>query len=618
MGRQELLDILVDEGITTGEDRELVMAYSKETDDDAIILGYVKGLPGTRRPKDIAAAIGIDVSDVQAADKRTAPPSYTLRGVGEVFEKGEGMDYEGMREALESSDEKRAESETRIETAKAAIEQALAAGEITDEQAAQWQSKLRPVLGMGQWGGDRLKNIDEVFSEISVLEDVTGAIKEDVDREAKRVGTARSEEEQERFLEAREAEERTDPFGRTGFGAAGTPAPDGEERDLLAEIPANTWLGALSQAGFLYVDDDPESDSYGAVVRSPQAPRILADEPLMDPATGRFYTNEMIEQFRDNIIRATTESLDPTTRAIAAAAVQDVIDAPLGRAPEGGGEGRAARAIRAQGYDPLTGEPLPGRMQMPQDPFLPTLFADDPFEMELYTYAPGQAQFMWDQMTASQRRSWTNDMVRSGTLDDEDAAELDPTDLTGATQVLILGYAMETSQRKQVGLRQAIVDNGHNDAAYRAKQDRADAVARAFSIPASLREIPGPKTLAQEAKDRFSRVLGREVLDDELAGLVPGLQGQYEQSTQQRIALALAAFEGDNQGLLTGAQLQQIEDPGAATSFDIEEKWASEIDLNNRREDNSTTFNRMLNATMGGRASIGGQTAAGGVQRIGR
>jgi hypothetical protein len=40
--------------------------------------------------------------------------------------------------------------------------------------------------------------------------------------------------------------------------------------------------------------------------------------------------------------------------------------------------------------------------------------------------------------------------------------------------------------------------------------------------------------------------------------------------------------------------------------------------LNERREANSDSFSRMLNATMGGRSSIGGASAAGNVQTIGR
>ena len=101
-------------------------------------------------------------------------------------------------------------------------------------------------------------------------------------------------------------------------------------------------------------------------------------------------------------------------------------------------------------------------------------------------------------------------------------------------------------------------------------------------------------------------------------GIANELTGYHTTSNQQEIALYLAAYNGDNQGLLTGAQMERIEDPGAATSFDISEKWASEIDLNKRRESNSDSFSRMLSATMGNRPSVGNLTAAPGVTQIGR
>ena len=139
-----------------------------------------------------------------------------------------------------------------------------------------------------------------------------------------------------------------------------------------------------------------------------------------------------------------------------------------------------------------------------------------------------------------------------------------------------------------------------------------------FSVPASLRSIPGSKTIAEEVKERFRRKLGREATPEELVGIAADLAGQYQASNQEHIALYLAAYNGDNQGLLTGAQMQRIEEPGASTSFDIADRWKDEIDLNKRRETNSESFSRMLSATMGNRPSVGNLTAAGGVTQIGR
>ena len=139
-----------------------------------------------------------------------------------------------------------------------------------------------------------------------------------------------------------------------------------------------------------------------------------------------------------------------------------------------------------------------------------------------------------------------------------------------------------------------------------------------FSVPAHLRHIPGDKTVAQETKARFRDKMGRDPRPDELKGIAAELTGYHETSNREQMALYLAAYNGDNGGLLTGADLKKIEEPGAATSFDIEDKWANEIDLNKRRESNSQSFGRMLNATLGGRSQIGQASAAGSVTQIGR
>jgi hypothetical protein len=157
---------------------------------------------------------------------------------------------------------------------------------------------------------------------------------------------------------------------------------------------------------------------------------------------------------------------------------------------------------------------------------------------------------------------------------------------------------------------------------YREVVEEADAgatyVKEPYSIPLSLRSIPGPKTIAEDVKARFAAKLGREPLQSELDAVATDLTGGHSKQNQELIALDMARYAGDNQGLITGAQFEAVENPGAAASFDIGEKWEDEINLNERREANSDSFSRMLNATMGGRSSIGGASAAGNVQTIGR
>ena len=195
-----------------------------------------------------------------------------------------------------------------------------------------------------------------------------------------------------------------------------------------------------------------------------------------------------------------------------------------------------------------------------------------------------------------------------------------------AQDTQIISQAMDIANKStEAGMTwwRVMEDMAEQGKAWRAEDEAARPTATAavrapFSVPAHLRAIPGEKTVAEEAKLRFEQKIGRAARPDELMGIANELTGYHTTSNQQEIALYLAAYNGDNQGLLTGAQMERIEDPGAATSFDISEKWASEIDLNKRRESNSDSFSRMLSATMGNRPSVGNLTAAPGVTQIGR
>jgi hypothetical protein len=141
-----------------------------------------------------------------------------------------------------------------------------------------------------------------------------------------------------------------------------------------------------------------------------------------------------------------------------------------------------------------------------------------------------------------------------------------------------------------------------------------------FVIPAHLRMVPGPKSIANETKERFRITMGRDPLQGELDSIATELSGYYQASNRKEIDLHRAAYDQAEAGkrTLSASEMAAIEDPARATTEDIEVKYANEIDLNERKEDNSTTYQRMLAATMGGRQSLGVATAAGNVQQIRR
>jgi len=622
--REQILKILTSEGVITDDQANQIRDWTGEDASKKRILGLVAGALDTP-PKRIADALsGTKYATPQTQIEAQGPGAGELaEDVGEGLSKWKSVgksayDYLNWwgntaigygREALAGADPLFGQ-DTRKPTSdygialSGLVEELEADGSITETQAKRYR------LGLEYFDRDK---VSEIHNELVPL------ISEDraADLDEKRtefIGEA--EKFQRNYAPGYQRDvDTTDP---QMHAVAEQLLQRGAESRRLSDtlstnIPADTWLNALSQAGLISYDEE------GNIQRAAQPAPILGSETYIDPATGRIYSQQMIEQYRDDIIRATSAGVNPDVAAAAANRIFDLTGTPYWRDPDTGEYGRAGRAVRNAGYDPDTGYPIrPGGTLIPaEDLGIRTLIPDDPWEQPLAQYQVGQAAFMWDQMSGEKRRSWTDMMLRYGAISPEDADYVDPTGAEGAFQVGIIEDAMKISQARQVDLEQAIQWVGGIATQNRRAQARIDGVAKAFSVPASLRKIPGEKTLAVEAKERFSRILGREVTDGELESLVPELRGYYKQSTEQQIALAYAAWEGTDPGLLTGDQLEQVEDPGAALTYDIEEKWGPEINLNARRESNSDTFNRVLNATMGGTPSIGMRTAAVNVNRIG-
>jgi len=585
--RDKVLDTLVEEGVIS---RKQAKAIEERTTPDSTkndVLARVAG-EFDIEPQTIIDALADTAVAIAESEEEIEPrlPSFGERmgGVGEWV-----GDVADNITSVDEGEQARAEYRQRFIDA---IDDAEEAGTITEDQATKWRKEAK-------WSGIEGEKVAEAYEEF--IEAVPQGSVDDL----KAANRAVVQPGHEYLPSSERARLETE---RSSFTA-----------DVAAsQLSPSTWDDMLDQAGLINVDED------GTVQRATEAAHI-GPGWFVDPATGQVYSQAEVDSYRDDIVRATTEGVDPNVAGSAAARLEEAISIPYYRKPDlmgGLGDyGRAGRMLEISGRDPGTGRTVAGRPQMPgEDLQIPTLLPDDPWEIPLYDYQTGQAQFMWANMSVEERDRWTNDMLKNGSLDPDEVSSgsINATSPYAMPQIEVLERAMYQSVYHQVNLREGLKIDGTEVARIRAAQSRANAVARAFSIPASLREIPGDKTLAQEAKDRFSRVLGREVLDDELTGLVGELKGYYEDSTQEKIALSLAAFNGDNQGLLTGAQLQQIEDPGAATSYDIEEKWSSEIDLNNRRESNADSFSRILNATMGGQVSVANRTAAGGVSQIAR
>ena len=106
-----------------------------------------------------------------------------------------------------------------------------------------------------------------------------------------------------------------------------------------------------------------------------------------------------------------------------------------------------------------------------------------------------------------------------------------------------------------------------------------------YSVPASLRETPDYKTLAERTKSVFESELGRELEDYELALLSDELDDKYRQSNRQRIDIHKAWWDDSVAGGSTDVDFTEVEEPEEGLLYDIGEKYENEINRNVRVED---------------------------------
>jgi hypothetical protein len=142
------------------------------------------------------------------------------------------------------------------------------------------------------------------------------------------------------------------------------------------------------------------------------------------------------------------------------------------------------------------------------------------------------------------------------------------------------------------------------NAAKQASSGGGGRLAPTYSVPASLREIPDYKTLAQNTKQIFRGELGRNMEDWELRIYADELKRQNEVAQERRIGIHKQAWDEAIAGGTTDVDFTAVEDPNTALSYDIEKAYAGEIDRNQRVEDRSNTNRLLMNSITTGQRMI--------------
>jgi len=249
-----------------------------------------------------------------------------------------------------------------------------------------------------------------------------------------------------------------------------------------------------------------------------------------------------------------------------------------------------------------------------EDLNIPTVsYYKNAWEGDTYDYKAGGGQAEWIGMSSRQRNMRIKLMVDNGLIHPEDAAIMRQGGSGGSplnlTAMNIWETATSISSEFQYSPLDAITALGREKAmqeaaAARARGGGGGRVAPTYSVPASLREIPDYKTLAQNTKSVFRNQLGRDMEDWELFLYADELKNQHVTANEQRIQIHKQAWDEAVAGGSTDVDFTGVEDPNTALDYDIEEAYAGEIDRNQDVADNANRHNLLMSSIATGRRMI--------------
>lgn len=246
---------------------------------------------------------------------------------------------------------------------------------------------------------------------------------------------------------------------------------------------------------------------------------------------------------------------------------------------------------------------------------VPSLSPQNPWEVSTFDFKQGDGQAGWLAMTNRERYARLTQMKREGLISEKQFSDMGATESSwsgGAagqgffsagsagpalnlTAMSIWESAIGLSSTTQINPIAALSALGRLNREEQPPPPRGGSgrVAPRYSVPASLREIPDYKTLATETKGIFGQQLGRDLEDWELALLADEMKQKYTEQQRQRISIHKTAWNEAQAGGTVDVDFTEVEDPQAGLQYDIEERYANELDRQERVEDRANN-NRLL------------------------
>ncbi len=257
---------------------------------------------------------------------------------------------------------------------------------------------------------------------------------------------------------------------------------------------------------------------------------------------------------------------------------------------------------------------------------VPSLSPQEPWETTTFDFRAGDGRGQWLSMSNRERYSRVQQMKNEGLISQQQFDDMGATagswsgggagqgfytagsagPALNLTAMNIWEQAIGLSSDTQKNPIAALSDLGRWNREAKATQGRGGGrgARPKYSVPASLREIPDYKTLATESKAIFESVVGRSMEDWELALAADELQQKYTSQQTERIGISKAAWNDAQAGGTVSVDFSEVEDPTKGAIFDIEEKYAGELDRQERVEDRANNNRLLLDSISTGRRMI--------------
>lgn len=530
-------------------------------------------------------------------------------GAAETIQKG----GQALGDALSGTAEEKERREAVANEAISAIDAALAEGVISETKAGRLRKNVevlqRDVTIDKRW--NRL--LDDIESYQEYMPGETQTMLEDIGQ-----GLTGEEADEERIVAARmppPVAAGADPYG--GAGRPGEEGALGGDRYLPPshEAPAGTLAEYMQweKQGQLVPREMQEAIDIGTPVAGIESV-IEPGEFWYDRSSGEVLSTEQYKRILTGEVMVAEGYMAGPGVGIGVGPVAEYFAAK--NAPMTAGAMEIKQAYMQEsakapvlpsyyGVDSLYGQEQVGTLAP---------FVDKPWEREAYHWQPGSARAFMDAMSTEERRKWMQKLDSDGLLNEYDEDGAYGTGLTnedwavGVTE-MVLGVSQGgdidpwKASARLGGFNQHVRDlQSAALSRERARLARATPVKQPFSVPAHLRAVPDAKAIAVDVKARFKAEVGRDPRPEELTQYADALDGYNRRSQAAQIQMAYDSWEGDDTVMDPG-ELEQVADPGKSLQYDITQDFASEINLNKRRETNADSFSKILNATRG--ADIG-------------